>query len=78
MSVAVAVQWITNYLVSSSFPLLDKSSWLVNTFNHAFSFGLFGLMAILSGIFVWKMVPETKGKSLEEMEEMWKININKS
>lgn len=79
MSVTVAVQWITNYLVSSTFPLLDKSIWLVNTFNHAFSFGLFGLMAILSGIFVWKMIPETKGKSLEEMEEIWKINIkNKS
>ncbi len=78
MSAAVAVQWITNYLVTSTFPLLDKSCWLVNTFNHAFSFGLFGLMAILSGLFVWKMIPETKGKSLEEMEEIWKININKS
>lgn len=73
MSVAVAVQWITNYLVSSTFPLLDKNSYLVTTFNHAFSFGLFGLMAILSGIFVWRMLPETKGRSLEEMEDIWNI-----
>jgi SP family xylose:H+ symportor-like MFS transporter len=71
MSIAVAVQWITNYAVSSTFPLLDKSEWLSKTFNHAFSFGLFGLMAALSGWFVLKMIPETKGKSLEEMEKIW-------
>jgi SP family xylose:H+ symportor-like MFS transporter len=71
MSIAVAVQWITNYLVSSSFPLLDKSEWLVQSFNHAFSFGLFGLMALLSAIFVWKLIPETKGKSLEQIEGIW-------
>jgi SP family xylose:H+ symportor-like MFS transporter len=28
-------------------------------------------MAILSALFVWKMVPETKGKSLEEIEKIW-------
>jgi SP family xylose:H+ symportor-like MFS transporter len=72
MSIAVAVQWIMNYTVSSTFPLLDKSEWLSKTFNHAFSFGLFALMAALSGWFVFKMIPETKGKSLEEMEQIWK------
>lgn len=77
MSVAVAVQWVTNYLVSSTFPLLDKNTVLVETFNHAFSFGLFGIMALLSGIFVYKMLPETKGKSLEEMEQIWKIKVEK-
>jgi SP family xylose:H+ symportor-like MFS transporter len=74
MAVAVAAQWITNYLVSSSFPLLDKNEWLVQSFNHAFSFGLFGLMALLSAVFVWKLIPETKGKSLEQIEGIWKIN----
>ena len=73
MSVAVAVQWIANYLVASTFPLLDKSRWLVETFNHAFSFGLFGCMALLSGVFVWKILPETKGKTLEEMEQVWDV-----
>lgn len=77
MSVAVAIQWITNYMVSSTFPLLDKSAVLVETFNHAFSFGLFGIMALLSGIFVYKILPETKGRSLEEMEQIWKIKIKK-
>jgi SP family xylose:H+ symportor-like MFS transporter len=73
MSVAVAVQWITNYAVSSTFPLLDKNEWLLNTFNHAFSFGLFGIMAALSCVFAWKFIPETKGKTLEDMEQIWKI-----
>jgi SP family xylose:H+ symportor-like MFS transporter len=30
-------------------------------------------MAALSCIFAWKMIPETKGKTLEDMEQMWKI-----
>jgi SP family xylose:H+ symportor-like MFS transporter len=71
MSIAVAVQWIMNYTVSSTFPLLDRNSWLVEKFNHSVSFWLFGIMAFLSFLFVWKMVPETKGKSLEEMEKIW-------
>jgi SP family xylose:H+ symportor-like MFS transporter len=29
-------------------------------------------MALLSALFVWKMVPETKGKSLEQIEKIWK------
>ncbi|TLX72312.1 D-xylose transporter XylE [Labilibacter sediminis] len=72
MSIAVAVQWIMNYTVSSTFPLLDRSTWLVEKFNHSISFWLFGIMAFLSFLFVWKLVPETKGKSLEEMEKIWK------
>lgn len=72
LSIAVAVQWVTNYTVSSTFPLLDKNSYLVERFNHSISFGLFGLMALLSWIFVWKMIPETKGRSLEEIEKLWK------
>ena len=29
------------------------------------------VMSVLSFIFVWRMVPETKGKTLEEMEKLW-------
>jgi SP family xylose:H+ symportor-like MFS transporter len=74
MALAVAVQWIVNYTVSSTFPLLDRSSWLVSKFNHSVSFWLFGLMALLSFLFVWYMVPETKGKTLEQMEGIWNSN----
>lgn len=31
-------------------------------------------MGILAAIFVWKMVPETKGRSLENIEKIWKKN----
>lgn len=72
MSIAVAVQWIMNYTVSSTFPLLDRSTWLVQKFNHSISFWLFGLMAFLSFLFVRYLVPETKGKTLEQMEGIWK------
>jgi len=72
MAIAVAVQWMMNYAASSTFPLLDRSAWSVKIFNHSLPFLLFGIMALLSLVFVWKFVPETKGKSLEEMERLWK------
>lgn len=72
MAVAVAAQWISNYIISSTFPILDKSSWLIEKFNHGFAYWIYGVMGILAAWFVWKLVPETKGKSLEEMEKIWK------
>ena len=71
MAVAVAAQWIANYIISSTFPILDKSSWLNQHFNHAFAYWLYGLMGVLAALFVYKMLPETKGKTLEEMEKLW-------
>jgi MFS transporter, SP family, xylose:H+ symportor len=72
MAIAVAAQWIANYLVSWTFPMMDKSSFLVDKFNNGFAYWIYGVMGILAAIFVWKMVPETKGKTLEEMEALWK------
>lgn len=71
MAVAVAVQWVSNYLVSWTFPMLDKNSYLVETFNHGFAYWIYGVMGILAMLLVWKFVPETKGKTLEEMEKLW-------
>jgi len=65
VAVAVAFQWFANYLISSTYPAMME-------FSGAMTYGLYGLMAVISAIFVWKMVPETKGKSLEEMEKLWK------
>ena len=72
MSIAVASQWISNFLVSWTFPMLDKNETLTATFNHGFSYWIYGLMGVLAAIFIWKLVPETNGKSLEEMEKYWK------
>jgi len=71
MSIAVAAQWIANWIVSLTFPMMNDNVWLTNQFNHGFSYWIYGIMGILSAIFVWKMVPETKGKTLESMEELW-------
>ena len=65
VAIAVAAQWIANFLVSSTFP------WLVSI-NEAYTYWLYGGMSVLSAIFVWKFVPETKGKTLEELEKIWK------
>lgn len=72
MSIAVAAQWIANWVVSLTFPMLNDNVWLTGIFHHGFSYWIYGLMAILSAVFIWKFVPETKGKTLEEMEHLWK------
>lgn len=71
MSIAVAAQWIANYLVSWTFPMMDKNSYLNAHFNNGFSYWLYGVMGLLAALFMWKFVPETKGKTLEELESLW-------
>ncbi len=72
MAIAVAAQWISNYLVSWTFPMMDKSSFLNGLFHHGFSYWIYGVMGLLAALFMWKIVPETKNKTLEEMEHLWK------
>lgn len=73
MSVAVAAQWAANYLVSQSFPVVMGSE--VNnsaTWNGSLPYYIF-IVFILAIVFItYKFIPETKGKSLEEIEEFWK------
>ena len=72
LAVAVAAQWISNYLVSLTFPIMNDSSYLTALFNHGFAYWVYGIMSILALLFILKYVPETKGKTLEEMESLWK------
>ena len=73
MSVAVAAQWAANYIVSQSFPIVMGSE--VNnssTWNGSLPYFIF---IIFIAVIVWvtyKFIPETKGKSLEEIEGFWK------
>ncbi|HAS42768.1 MAG TPA: D-xylose transporter XylE [Microscillaceae bacterium] len=78
LSVAVAAQWISNFAVSQTFPMIDGNPFLKNTFHGAFPFWLYGVMGVLATIFVYRFVPETKGKSLEELEETLVHNHNKA
>jgi SP family xylose:H+ symportor-like MFS transporter len=72
MSIAVAAQWIANWVVSLTFPMMNDNVWLTQKFNHGFSYWVYGIMGVLSALFIWKFVPETKGKTLEEMENLMK------
>lgn len=72
MSIAVAAQWLANLIVSWTFPMLNDNVALTARFNHGFAYWLYAIMGVLSAIFIWKMVPETKGKTLEEIEKLWK------
>jgi SP family xylose:H+ symportor-like MFS transporter len=71
MAVAVAAQWIANYLVSWSFPILNDNPILVGHFKHGFAYLIYGAMSILAALFMWRFVPETKGRSLEQMQKLW-------
>lgn len=72
MSIAVAAQWLFNAIVANSFPIINRSNFNAETFNGALPYFIFAVMCIVTMIFTWKFVPETKGKSLEKIEEYWK------
>ncbi len=73
VAIAVAFQWIFNFIVSSTFvPMFNMKLGGDENFGHWFTYGLYGLICLLAALFVWKMVPETKGKTLEDMTAMWK------
>ncbi len=62
---AVAFQWIFNFIVSSTFvPMYTRSPF--------FAYALYGVICLIAAVFVWKLVPETKGKTLEEMTALWR------
>ncbi len=73
MAIATLTLWASNYVVSQTFPMMNENPWLVDHFHHAFPFWIYGLMCVVMVLFVWRFVPETKGKSLEEIERMWGI-----
>jgi MFS transporter, SP family, xylose:H+ symportor len=64
IAVAVAAQWAANFFISSTYPPMIE-------FSSGGTYLFYGVMSLLSAFFVWKMVPETKGKTLEEIEELW-------
>ena len=73
VAIAVAFQWIFNFIVSSTFvPMFNMHLSEGDDFGHWFTYGLYGLICIIAAIFVWKLVPETKGKTLEDMTRLWK------
>ena len=73
VAIAVAFQWIFNWIVSSTFvPMFNMKTAGDPDFGHWFTYGLYGVICVLAALFVWKLVPETKGKTLEDMTRLWR------
>lgn len=76
MSVAVAVQWAMNYFVSQTFPVVVDSETNQGDFwNGSLPYFIFIGFIILIFILTKKYIPETKGKSLEELEDVWDYQV---
>ena len=71
MAIATSVQWVANYLVSQTFPMMNGNDYLSEHFHKAFPYWIYGSFSIIALFFVIRFVPETKGKSLEEIECIW-------
>lgn len=71
MAVATVCLWVANFVVTQTFTMMDESPWLLATFHRAFPFWLYAALCAVSVLFVWRLVPETKGKTLEEIERGW-------
>lgn len=65
-SISTFANWTTNAASAAIFP------WYVATFGMHVSFYTSGAICLIATIFFWKFVPETKGRSLEEIERGWK------
>lgn len=72
MSVAVGAQWLFNGIVASIFPVVNRSGMNQEHFNGALPYFIFALFCVVAFIFMWRLLPETKGKTLEEIESIWK------
>ncbi|REC48885.1 sugar porter family MFS transporter [Chryseobacterium pennipullorum] len=65
MSVATFFLWLAVFAVSQTFPVM------VGSLGNAYTFWIYMIIAVFTFIFIWKMIPETKGKTLEEIEKEW-------
>ena len=77
---AVAFQWIFNFIVSSTFvPMYNMQLGAMgDRFGHFFAYALYGVICLIAAVFVWRLVPETKGKTLEAMTALWRSRSKKN
>ncbi len=65
MSISTVFLWISCFLVSLTFPIM------LERLDGALTFGIYAVMCVIAFVFVLTVVPETKGKTLEEIERYW-------
>lgn len=72
MAISTAALWIANFAVSQSFPMLEENRTLVKYFGHSAPFFLYASFCVVEIWFVWRNLPETKNRSLEEISTWWR------
>lgn len=70
MSIAVGCMWLANFVVAQSFPMINDQPYLFSTFHGAFPMWMFAACCLFSYWFIARFIPETKGVSLERMEDV--------
>lgn len=70
LAIAVSFNWIFNFVVSQSFPMMNENPYLLEQFHGAFPMWIFAGCCVIGFIFLIRYVPETKGVSLEKMEPL--------
>jgi hypothetical protein len=63
LAVAAAAQWASNFLISTTFPTMSE-------IGLTFAYGVYASFSLLSFVFVFAKVPETKGRELEDMDTL--------
>jgi MFS transporter, SP family, arabinose:H+ symporter len=64
MSVATFALWVACYILTLTFPIL------VDFFNASITFWIYGVICVIGFVVIYKLLPETKGISLEKLEKM--------
>jgi sugar porter (SP) family MFS transporter len=72
MSIATFALWTGTFIIGQTVP------WLLESVGASQTFWLFGVMCIPTILITWKLVPETKNKSLEDIERYWMNSTNQS
>jgi SP family xylose:H+ symportor-like MFS transporter len=72
LGVATFFLWTANYLVSQTFPMMAENEWLLARFQGGFPFFVYGAFCVVLVALVARFVPETKGRTLEEIESFWR------
>jgi MFS family permease len=68
IAVATAVNWFSAFIVAQFFLSV------VDAIGESTTFFVFAAFCVVTYVFVWRFVPETKGRSLEEIQERWVVN----
>ncbi|MBO9570804.1 MAG: sugar porter family MFS transporter [Chitinophagaceae bacterium] len=70
MSIASVVLWVSTVMVNQAFPFLSEIS--VSIFGSEFGiFIIYAVSCLATALFVWRYLPETRGKTLEEISAFW-------